>query len=449
MRAVLWFLVGVLISAVPMLVFAEDYNAIINYKYGSSGTTLYPSANAACASSSTETITKYAKHEGDSLEYCYYKHPSTGVEYQSGTANRVWTCPGGGTVGQVGGVYKCVGAASCPVGTVRNTATGICETSCISGVSQTSRAWVGYAATSNNVDDWIDPRIPSSTCSGNCAVGNLSIVAGSCSVDDSGFGPPYPGSCEFSGTQTGATCTASDQTFDDPLPQIPCPSGSSLGSVNGVQGCYGSYQGNEATSTTTNPDGSTTKITIKIAPDGSTVKTTTTTAADGSVTTTEETITSTPASGEGAIDGQGTGSGSGSGSGAGTGTVNGTKGDSEQANFCRDNPGVALCKDKVKVDELDTPSQRDWTADNTALGDRFDEMKNYIEGSTWRRDSLPFVWNPQDQIPGGSCSDIQIGLYSLDICSPLSMARDLWAWCIGMVAALAIWIRGTQIMGRI
>lgn len=454
-RRLMWFFVGVVLVTVPMLASAAyQWRVYVAGIYGpvssSSDAALagFLSVNTGCGrelwsgyavvppAAPTGTSTAWTSASPGSFKV-YFKSPCGYIESGS-WQYRYFACTPAGE-GQA------VGSCGCAANLIEQG--GICIKPCTAGDAKTTRAWVGYAATRDNVYDWINPTWPTTTCDGQCAVGGLDITVGSCSVASELGGPPYRGSCEFSGIATGATCTTASGTASDAPPPIPCPAGTYEGSVNGVPGCYGGYQGSEVTQTTNNPDGSVTKTTTKVSPDGASVKETETVAPDGTVTKTREIITSTPAPGSGPLPGQGTGTGGETGGGSSGGAASGTgeKGDTEQADFCRDNPKSLMCQDKLKIDETGTPEGGDpLKGERDGIGAAWDSAKSTLEGDTWRKSALPFVWAPS--IPSGSCSGWEIYGRTIDLCDEMAKVRELWAWVIYMVGAASLWALGVRAM---
>lgn len=448
MWRVIWFLVGFLLSAVPMLAFADEYPAQTGWKY-MSGKVQFSSASEACASNDMIV------HSCSSETTCTCKKEGGGT----GTARSGLYCPHGGTLSG----NMCVNVEPCSEGQTRDPETGQCKSDdpCKDkgGQSETVSVYMGYASTTGSNATLIDPRSPTSGCFGGCQLSlNSNVNPGSCEIIATGQAP-YPVRCEKDGVYTSFQCSPSDNDGQSQPPPRDCPSGTTRGEVNGVSGCYKNYDSEKTETTTNNPDGSTTKETTTKNPDGSTTKTTETTNSDGSKTTKKETITSSPPSG-GPIPGGGSGGGSGSpgggssggngGSGGGSGVgVPSDKGDTEQANFCRDNPTSAMCKDKVQIDETGQEESFDWTATNNSLKEQYDGITSSIQGSSWHQTNLGFTWNLPDRIPSGSCSPVRFGSYSLDICPTLEKARALWSWVIGILGALAIWIRGTRILAEV
>lgn len=107
-----------------------------------------------------------------------------------------------------------------------------------------------------------------------------------------------------------------------------------------------------------------------------------------------------------------------------------------------------MCKSKVPIDEEGV------TKETTAVdsvkagtGTEMDDHKNYMQGSSWRQSSLPFVWNPP--IPnGGSCGNWDAGKAGLiDLCPALTKVREGWSWAIYIFGCLGVWAVGTRAIG--
>lgn len=251
-RAALWFLVGFLLSAVPMLVCADDYPPVRMYRFYSDSVTPRHygpdqfDRMSACLDGFLWVKSRSSKPD-------YYLYPdlvgdSCRAVMVSGMGPNNWDydpistqiinkCPGGGIRQRVStnpDVYMCVNAPPCAPNETRDEF-GLCmeNPTCDQGDAVTVVAGVGYALTTENVDDWINPVIPTWACHDGCRAANLSIIEDSCETRSWESGPPYPGYCEFTGVLTGAFCSN-----DNMLPPIPCPEGYNLGEVNGVPGCY-------------------------------------------------------------------------------------------------------------------------------------------------------------------------------------------------------------------
>lgn len=456
-RRVMWFLFGVGIVAVPMLASATGIEwAVENttnaaYRGGTK--------DSAC---SARAVAYDAVNSGTwTGEVVSATAPDTtkalNTWHQLPAGNLCWMVNSSGT--KIQGYSIFYRFSACAAGETRDSSGNCVPPPCTAGQSVQVSAVAGYFATypGTGSDPIIDFAVPSSGCGGsnNCVatIANAgALVPGTCVIRQSSTGL-HPGLCMFNATTTATQCTGAQQEAATNPPSKPCPSGSSFGSVTyaGVTktGCFGTYQGSEVTSTTNNPDGSTTKVTTSVAPDGSTTKTTETTQPDGTKTVVKEVITASPTStgttGGTLGDPGGTGGGTGGGTSGGAGGGTGEKGETEQADFCRDNPDSLICQDKLKIDETGTPEGGDpLKGERDAISGAWDSAKSTLEGDTWRKSSLPFVWSPS--IPSGSCSPWEIYGRTIDLCDEMAKVRQLWAWVIYMVGALSLWMLGVRAM---
>lgn len=324
-----------------------------------------------------------------------YRHPTAGYSYE---------------------VYVAYGAAP----------------TCDAGQTATLNLGVGYAKTTANTDDWIDPQFYTTACASGCQATVGNVVAGSCYV--SGIvGPPFPGYCEFETVTTGNACTPADEAANATLPAIPCPSGMQEGTVNGARGCYKVTDVTKETTTTQNPDGTTTTTETITGPTGTTTTTTTCTG-DGSCSTTIQHIGGGAGTGAPGETGQDY-------DGKPTGSDTPSEGEEEQGEPCG-REGLPDCK--VKVNEEGTPTEVEGAQEFLdGVVDGIQERYDYLGGMGWVVEDLPFVWSPA--IPSGSCSAYEIYGYTIDICDPLGKARAIWAWVISVLAAIYIWRTAAEV----
>lgn len=207
---------------------------------------------------------------------------------------------------------------------------------------------------------------PESTCYNGCSYNQGSGVG----FYDSGAYRPSDGAtgawhADYRGT--GASCTdngpatgTGDTSSGKPAP--PCPSGQSVGTVNGVTGCYPSGKPTTTTTTSsTDAAGNTTQVTNVTNVTGSTTTTTTITNAGGSSTTT----TSSPGA-------EGTAGSKGVGSGAG-GTV------TPQDKTCADNPTLAGCAGSGGV--FGGPPAPTYTPKDATFGNAISTFRDQVSGS--------------------------------------------------------------------
>lgn len=451
MRRVLWFLVGFLVAALPMRAFAEDYPRQVTGYATPSTSTYWPTGAEACAALTQHATYpwRYAPHT-DTQFKCQRDGPTGGTNTLYGSIR--YGCPYGGTYNAT--LKLCQSAPPCPAGQARDPVTGQCiEPPCKAGDPVSTLAHYGWTSTWNADAAVWGGKNPASTCSGanNCKVIGLTPSATeNCKGIDSlsGTTGPYPVFCWYSGTTSGATCTASEVTEAQKLQQpdpVPCPAGTALGSVNGKSGCYAVSQTD--TTKTTNPDGSTTTQKTVTNPDGSKTVETTACDASGNCSTTRQTIR-TPDASTGEISvgsGGGTPGSTGSGGSSSGSSDSGQKGDTEQADFCKDNPKAIMCQEKLKIDETGTPQGGDpLKPERDAIGASWDSATTTLQGDTWRKSSLPFVWAPS--IPSGACNDWEIYGRSIDLCGEMTMVRQLWSWLIYMLGAFSLWVLGTRAM---
>lgn len=103
----------------------------------------------------------------------------------------------------------------------------------------------------------------------------------------------------------------------------------------------------------------------------------------------------------------------------------------------------------MKIDENGTPNgeKAGEKANETTKQAFIDQEKNFQEKT--KVNDLGFDFGIQ--LPQGSCSprDIKVGKFSmsLDICKPLGMLRELWAYAIYVLSALYIWRSATSAVG--
>lgn len=365
---------------------------------------------------------------------------STGTFVYAQNWNNPWPTSGnkmagichryGSTGGYLGPGEVSYNLQPCPEGTFRNPETGICAPPpCQAGTEHTLDLGVGYAKTQKYTNDWINPVFHATSCVAGCQVSVGSIVSGSCYTTAT-IGPPYAGYCTFNATNTGSSCTGADESTTDALPPIPCPSGTQPGSVNGVSGCYTVTTAETTKNTVTNPDGSTTTTETTTSATGSTTITTTCTGAGSCSSTTTHVggggSSSTPATSGQNYDGQ----------------QNGQEDGQEDGKPCGA-PGQPKCD--VKVDEDGTPTEAPPTIAQ-AYGEALaavDSQMEYLAGSGWIKEELPFFWNPT--LPNSTCSAFQIYGHTIDICSTADLVRNIWSYCFLFMTALYIWSRATNV----
>lgn len=124
----IWFALGVMLAAVPMLAFADDYPPIKEYRWGNEK---YYDVQTACASA----IAAYSGNFGPlTMTSCSVNPNGQGWQAKftqtNGSAGSysgviVDVCLGGGALQLVGGVFTCRNAPPCEEGEVRDE-TGVC-----------------------------------------------------------------------------------------------------------------------------------------------------------------------------------------------------------------------------------------------------------------------------------------------------------------------------------
>lgn len=121
--------------------------------------------------------------------------------------------------------------------------------------------------------------------------------------------------------------------------------------------------------------------------------------------------------------------------------------------------GGAPCGDAstdchVRVDETGTPTATDAknALNDASVGlDQYGQDTKTSMGDNTKVNNLGFSLNLG--IHGGSCSAVswttqRFSSYSMDVCKPLGMVRDLWSYAIYILAAIYIWRSGTSAVGN-
>lgn len=284
----MWFLVGVLIAALPMLAYAETWDGAPTYAAG------YPTPNV--PGSSIMDACRNAEASGATGAYggkCAVEtSPGNYAQYSQRVA---WSCPVvEGTAATPVPQYAAQGSQlitsvvcryelpECEGTDVRDPATGACVPSpCEAGQTGSSSVQVGWS----NVWD-VNARpygvsTPTAGCSGACKVTVTGLAEQSCYLGDSGAGAPYQVLCWYQTETTGEQCAPGDAQLSDRRDPIGCPAGTSQGTIGTKTACLPSST--SETTTTTNPDGSKTETTTTTNPDGSKTETTTTKDSSGNV----------------------------------------------------------------------------------------------------------------------------------------------------------------------
>jgi len=331
LRLALYFILGLVLGGGSMLAWADTYGIQHYYTTGSVGGQFGSAQEAGEAG----CLAIYNLGGLDRLDGPYGSEPSqqwlaycwnnadhtTSVMQSNATVRSNAFCPYGGSVTLVGGTYQCTNAPACEAGTVRNTETGACESTCEAGKVHGSDG-TGFDVVSRPAGAVCIQGCQASYTASVCASGGGSEA---CAV----WGPFV---------QSGQPCTTEPETSAAPSA---CPAGKLPGEVNGVTVCVtpgaeavtSSKETSTETATKTNPDGTT----------GTTEKTTTTECNDGICTTTVTEGNS--GGGAGAVIG-GTSSGTdGTIGGGAEGTTTGTVTQS-QSDYCTKNPTATGCGSK-------------------------------------------------------------------------------------------------------
>lgn len=452
MRRFMWFLVGLVLSAGPMLAFADTYTAPWGAAYSvyfdvgkwinDNGQGPYDTADAACISRGYP-----GAHSSWAIQGVVMQRRN--CRNALGNAISVFAqqdrrCKFGGTLNTSTGV--CEGAPVCPAGQQRNPSTGECQVPpCTSGTVHSS----GYYDL--GTDD--NARMVIYACANGCEV----LFDGQYPVGRAIIGGVYHYFARGDYQQNGTTCTSGPSALSNmtAMPSTTCGANQYSGQVNGKDVCIDKATGGETNpyapkptpetteekTTTSNPDGSTTTITETCTGDNACTTVTQTCTVAGACTST------TTSTGGGAGGGSGTGSGTGKdpdGDGVPDYDSEGNPVDPQKddADQCQKTPNAAMCQEKVKVDELDTADNYAYTDEKTGVNQGYDDWLSLINGRSWERMDLGFVWSPP--VPSGSCAGVSVFGETIPICEPLEKAREWWAWCIYVFAGLAIWIRGTR-----
>lgn len=309
LRLVLWFVVGLLLGAAPVLAFADDYPAYAESwgVAGSTGSTPDAACEARRALRSLELSTAHTK-EVTANGYCkLWWGDSSQYLRESVFIDGTFSCPSGGSL--YPGYYPswpsrmCVNAPSCPAGQVRDSS-GQCG--CPSGQELWNGQCKPVCLASQQRDEQgqcycqqatFQPSF-SATLPAGYVIGGT-ICNNGCEVKSSGG--VVSGGFMIGGSWTGVMCSGN--------PPARCPLGQAIGYLNDVPFCAPTSSGQQTT--TQNGDGSTTTKTVQTDSKGNTVVTTRTVGPDGSVQVQTQVF-------PGNQTGQGSGTGTGDPSGTGT-----------------------------------------------------------------------------------------------------------------------------------
>lgn len=291
-RLTLWFVVGVLLSSVAVLSFADTVPSTLTWSaqfqgaYYATGS----DANSACVAtgklvwpngSAGNPGYGYAAAATTTPHYCI---DTNGYTDTRASATSTSSCPANSTLT----------SGSCTCNTGYSALNGQCVASCTAHSGQNFSTGFYDMGTSPTA-------MPQhSGCDGGCGTS----FNGTFPVSRALVGGVYhyfgQGSFVYDGSVcSGGTPSTSSAGASTPAPT--CASGQSMGQVNGQTVCLGSGgtptnpntsptpSTKTTTPTVTNPDGSTTQTSTQQNPDGSTTTTTTNTATNGTVTTSSTT----------------------------------------------------------------------------------------------------------------------------------------------------------------
>lgn len=333
-RLCFWFLLGCLLGAVPVAAFALDGPKYFKF----STLDLSPSSpyNGAydTVDLAADAYNKAYGNVGIAALYCLNNcNDVTKSPIYLVKINNVFQ-----TQVKIVSVWQ-----GCPEGYTQQPGKYLCDppNSCAPGVETNRKLTVGWSLTNDVNQSGREIRyvsFPDQICVEGC-INNVSTVGdGSCFVAKND-GPPYRVTCMYTTVSTSSSCDLSyvDETAN---PQIPCPSGTLPGEVNGVRGCFKNGLTTETkTEETDTETGTKTTTTERTNPDGSKTTTTTITNSNGTSTTT---ITTTPPP-------------MGSGDGSGDSPEEKARKDKIKDDLCKTDPdkcGSAKTLEKTSVEEL-------------------------------------------------------------------------------------------------
>ena len=255
----------------------------------------------------------------------------------------------------------------------------------------------------------------------NCGTGKLSYDVQVFTTPEGGL---YRVACTWAGKKTGESCneTAANGVNDKNAPPIPCPGTS--GTVNGTAVCLQDSSSSSSSSSGSSSSGSS--------------------SSSGGSSSSSSGSSGGTSSGGGSSGGGSSSGGASSGGGSSSGGSSSGSGSSSSGGC---SPGAKDCP--MKIDENGTPNgeKAGEKANETTKQAFIDQEKNFQEKT--KVNDLGFDFGIQ--LPQGSCSprDIKVGKFSmsLDICKPLGMLRELWAYAIYVLSALYIWRSATSAVG--
>lgn len=413
---ILSLLFGLLLGGFSVASFAYDYPATAQWT--TQGATNCGTSPGGCFGSPSDAAEHACTNfyggtvntlTGGGDTYFYTCTPSGGA-----SSKAAYSCPDGGTLDIVGGVYTCVGAPE----------PGPCDDTEGQEIEfEFFEGWLppGYNP-ATDVSDGSGPDAPATIANAGCEYELVGVV--SCQAYVSNINKSF---CTYKYQGTGNE--SSEGPPSNGAPNTACQSGATYGTVNGKGACLPSN-----TTPTTTPG-------LPTAPGAP--------PAPGTVGP------SSGGSGGGTTPSDGAGTGSGiNGGGVSSG---GTGGAGEGGEFNCDGCAQESTQQQVKGVLEDMRDGNGVEEDGTTalddakdeLGDAMDDAEELIEaqGGAEKQTSLGFGFSPS--LPSGSCSPLDMSVHgwnkSYDWCTWISQARDLWGWGIGLLTALYIWRRGSTV----
>ena len=426
LRLILWFVLGVALSANAVLAFAATgcnptivYSVAYMASTGSHNTSNMVTGSTpadACSKSAPGTLDGYATNPRVSGSQC---------AYDWGGNNGLWPSPIVETAVCPYGGNPVPGGCNCP---------DPCSNKAGQAVDDGSVGPDNVKLSMNFPARPDDNYVGQTFCSGGCMAGvDKEGGASGMTGDGSDYG-------QFSARFSGQSCPAAQPAVSPKTspalipknsPEYDCVSkGMGYGYVGETVKCVAKTSSKETenkTSETTKADGTKpkeTKTANTVCADGACTTTTTTTTTEynssgtavGTPTKTESTTKPDPNSGLGS-----------GGTKEGQGTECGVSG----------KPPCA-----VKVDETDvktdvaTVDQRFKDQVTAAYDEVRQKMEQVTRPQNW---GVTWVYAP----PAGACTALQYGVtahkFSLDVCKPLGYIRDLWSYVIYVMTGLYIW----------
>jgi hypothetical protein len=314
----------------------------------------------------------------------------------------------GAQLGNIGGYgTPATRTATCPSGTFSN---GECTDPCPTGAASSASWWIGCFDV-DELDNGCDagarrPYPSQGVCNGSCVVRITQWTA--CRQPMTGGGPQV---CDGVGTLTGATCSNGDNFI--PSDSMKCPTGYSIGTVNGKSGCYKS--GSDApvqTTTTQSTDPQTGVVTTtKTATDPATNTTTTTTTtfnpSTGTTTTQQQSSPTNP--------------------------------NQPMTDPTKQAPGEN--QDPFEIDETGTPTDGSLSQAKSEFETASNAHKTFIDGLA-NQGTHGMTWDWTFELPSGTCSAYTFMIagksFTLDPCEKLGMVRDALGFLIYITTALAL-----------